>query len=77
MSKLLLLCAVTLIALPAEAGTRRSRTLTMGPAAAPVLAPQPMPGVSASDHALYLRNLRDSGYDKRKDFNAVGNMIAE
>ena len=33
-------------------------------------------GVSSSDHALYLRNLRDSGYNPKNDFNPNGTMRA-
>src|ERR1700731_1234729 len=29
-------------------------------------------GVSSSDRALYIRNLHDSGYDTKKNFNASG-----
>jgi hypothetical protein len=31
-------------------------------------------GASSSDHASYMRNLRDSGYDPKKNFNANGNL---
>jgi hypothetical protein len=31
-----------------------------------------MGGVSSSDHDLYLRNLRDSGYNPKNNFNANG-----
>jgi hypothetical protein len=31
-------------------------------------------GVSSSDHALYMRNLHDSGYDPKGNFNANGNV---
>jgi hypothetical protein len=31
-------------------------------------------GVSSSDHALYIRNLHDSGYNTKNNFNAVGNV---
>jgi hypothetical protein len=34
-------------------------------------------GVSSSDHDLYIRNLRDSGYDTKKDFNASGNVATQ
>ena len=34
-------------------------------------------GVSSSDHALYIRNLHDSGYDTRKNFNASGNVSTQ
>jgi hypothetical protein len=31
-------------------------------------------GVSSSDYALYIRNLHDSGYDAKNNFNASGNV---
>ena len=31
-------------------------------------------GVSSSDHALYIRNLHDSGYNTKNNFNASGNV---
>jgi hypothetical protein len=31
-------------------------------------------GVSSSDHALYILNLHDSGYDTKNNFNASGNV---
>jgi hypothetical protein len=31
-------------------------------------------GVSSSDYALYIRNLHDSGYDRKNNFNASGNV---
>lgn len=34
-------------------------------AATPIVAPG---GVSSSDHALYLRNLRESGYNPKNDY---------
>jgi hypothetical protein len=34
-------------------------------------------GVSSADRDLHIRNLRDSGYDKKKDFNASGNMATQ
>ena len=33
-------------------------------------------GVSSNDHALYAKNLRDSGYNPRNDFNPNGTMRA-
>jgi hypothetical protein len=32
-------------------------------------------GMSSQDRDLYFRNLRDSGYDKKKDFNATGTIV--
>jgi hypothetical protein len=43
-------------------------------AQAPVGAPPG--GVSSSNHALYSKNLHDSGYDPRNDFNPNGTMRA-
>ena len=34
-------------------------------------------GVSSSDHAMYLRNLRDSGYNPKNDFNKSGNLATQ
>ena len=31
-------------------------------------------GVSSSDHATYIRNLHDAGYDPKNNFNANGNV---
>src|SRR4029453_17520725 len=50
-------------------------------AAAPTFARTPVNalvpgGMSSSDHALYAKNLRDSGYDPRNDFNPNGTMRA-
>ena len=41
-------------------------------AAMPAFAQSPVPG----DHALYLKNLRDSGYNPRNDYNPNGTMRA-
>ena len=34
-------------------------------------------GVSSGDRDLYFRNLRDSGYDSKKNFNASGNLATQ
>jgi hypothetical protein len=34
-------------------------------------------GVSSSDRALHIRNLHDSGYNPKNNFNAKGNMVVE
>ena len=34
-------------------------------------------GVSSSDRATYIRNLHDSGYDTKNNFNANGNMAQQ
>ena len=35
-----------------------------------------MPSAVSSDHALYMKNLNDSGYNPRNDFNPNGTMRA-
>ncbi|MGY3609870.1 MULTISPECIES: hypothetical protein [unclassified Bradyrhizobium] len=48
--------------------------------AAPVIAPGSviMPGgVTSGDRDLYFRNLHDSGYDTKKNFNSVGNVVTQ
>jgi hypothetical protein len=46
-------------------------------AATPTFAQASAPGgVSSSDHALYLKNLQDSGYNPKNDFNPNGTMRA-
>jgi hypothetical protein len=37
--------------------------------------PAAMPGVSSKDHDMHMKNLRDSGYDPKNDFNAAGNVV--
>jgi hypothetical protein len=34
-------------------------------------------GVSSSDRALYIRNLHDSGYNTKGNFNALGNVVTQ
>jgi hypothetical protein len=36
--------------------------------------PPTMPGVSSKDHEARVKNLRDSGYDPKKDFTQSGTM---
>ena len=46
-------------------------------AAMPAFAQAPAPGgVSSSDRALYMKNLHDSGYNPRNDFNPNGTIRA-
>jgi len=48
-------------------------------AAVPPPAPQVgwMGGVSSSDQALYFRNLHDSGYNPKNNFNKSGNIATQ
>ena len=34
-------------------------------------------GVSNSDRQMYIKNLHDSGYDTKKNFNASGNLVTQ
>jgi hypothetical protein len=34
-------------------------------------------GVNSNDRAMYIKNLRDSGYDVKKNFNANGNVAQQ
>jgi len=46
-------------------------------AATPAFAQAPVPGgVSSCDRALYIRNLQDSGYNPKNDFNPNGTIRA-
>ena len=45
---------------------------SVGPS--PVVSPV---GASSSDHALYIRNLHDSGYDPKNNINAKGNVVTQ
>jgi hypothetical protein len=36
-----------------------------------------MGGVSSGDRDMYTRNLHDSGYDRKKNFNASGNVVTQ
>jgi hypothetical protein len=57
--------------------TLAAAMLLSATAAMPAFAHAPVPGgVSGSDHALYLKNLQDSGYNPKNDFNPNGTMRA-
>jgi hypothetical protein len=46
----------------------------------PVVAPSPViwtGGVSGSDREMYFRNLRDSGYNPKNNFNANGTIATQ
>ena len=36
-----------------------------------------MGGVSSGDRDMYIRNLHESGYDRKKNFNASGNVVTQ
>jgi hypothetical protein len=57
--------------------TLAAAMLLSATAAMPAFAQAPvLGGVSSSDHALYLKNLQDSGYNPKNDFNPNGTMRA-
>jgi hypothetical protein len=43
-------------------------------ASPPIVSPD---GVSSSDRALYLRNLSESGYNAKNNFDKFGNVAAQ
>jgi hypothetical protein len=48
--------------------------------ASPVVGASPVfwtGGVSSSDHATYMKNLHDSGYNTKNNFNASGNVAQQ
>ena len=47
-------------------------TRAMNANAAMTAPPAAMPGVSSKDHEARMKNLHDSGYDPKNDFNANG-----
>jgi hypothetical protein len=57
--------------------TLAAAVLLAATAATPAFAQAPAPGgVSSSGRALYIRNLRDSGYNPKNDYNPNGTMRA-
>jgi hypothetical protein len=58
-------------AMNANAGVGAAGVGAAGVGASPVLWTG---GVSSSDRAMYLRNLHDSGYNTKNNFNANGNV---
>lgn len=53
------------------------RQVVMGATASPVLLNANASindNVTTTDREMYVRNLRDSGYDPKKDFNGFGNV---
>ena len=54
---------------------RAAAVLLAATAATPAFA-HPLVGASGNDHALYVKNLQDSGYNPKDDFNPNGTMRA-
>ena len=72
-----LVVGLAILALSASAASaaqhRHHHHATNPPAAVPA-DPMGMGGYS-SDHVTYLKNLHDSGYNPKNDFNANGNLV--
>jgi hypothetical protein len=79
-SILVSLAILTLATSAALAAQRTHHRPAMNASAAVAPAPAPvvwMGGVSSSDRDMYIRNLHDSGYDRKKNFNASGNVVTQ
>ena len=51
-----------------------SASVAPAPALAPVMW---MGGASSGDRDMYIKNLRDSGYDTKKNYNSFGNLATQ
>ena len=76
------LAVLTLSASVASAAQHRSHHRNAMNAMAAVGAPSAGPiglqgGVNSNDHAMHMRNLRDSGYNPSNDFNKAGNLVTQ
>jgi hypothetical protein len=75
---LVILAVLTLSASAALAAQRTPHRNAMNAfastGASPVVSPW---GASSGDHAMYVKNLRDSGYDTKSNFNKSGNLVTQ
>jgi len=74
------LAILTLSTSAAMAAHRTHHRDAMNALAAVPAAPAPPPagligGVNSNDHTMYLKNLHDSGYNPKNNFNAAGNLV--
>jgi len=77
--KLLVALAVLTLSVSAASAKHHHHHAVSPHAAAPE-SPPPMGwtgGMNANDHALYLKNLHDSGYNPKNDRDANGNMAVQ
>ena len=77
--KLLVALAVLTLSVTAASATHHHRHAMNTHAAVPE-SPSPMGwagGMNANDHAMYLKNLHDSGYNPKNDRDANGNVAAQ
>jgi hypothetical protein len=80
-SILVSLAILTLATSAAFASPRTHRHLMNASASvAPPPAPAPvmwMGGASSADHDTYMKNLRDSGYSTKNNYNSFGNLATQ
>ncbi|WP_156489852.1 hypothetical protein [Bradyrhizobium sp. DOA1] len=77
--KLLVAIAIVTLSASAASAAHHRHHHALNPAATPA-SPSPMGwtgGPTSSDHAMYLQNLHDSGYNPKNDRDAAGNMAAQ
>ncbi|WP_136624043.1 hypothetical protein [Bradyrhizobium centrolobii] len=78
-----LLVGLAILALSGSTALAAHHTHHHRPMNAQAAAPESPPpgvwmgGVNSGDHAMHLRNLHDSGYNPKNDFNANGNVAAQ
>jgi hypothetical protein len=78
--KLLVALAILTLSASAASAAHHHRHHALNANAAPAPASPPTGWIgspNSSDHALYLQNLHDSGYNPKNDFNAAGNMASQ
>lgn len=72
---LISLAILTISTSTAFAAHRTHRHHPMNANASMVAAPIALPGdLNSSDHTMHMRNLHDSGYDPKNDFDRYGNV---
>jgi hypothetical protein len=81
-SILVSLAILTLATSSAFAATRTHHRQAMNASASIAPAPAPAPvmwmgGASSGDHDLYIRNLHDSGYNTKNNYNSSGNVSTQ
>ena len=78
--KLLVALAIVTLSASAASAAHHRHHHALNPTAATPASPSPMGwtgGPTSSDHAMYLQNLHDSGYNPKNDRDAAGNMAAQ
>jgi hypothetical protein len=60
--------------------THRRHPMNASASVAPPPAPAPvmwMGGASSGDRDMYIKNLRESGYDTKRNYNSFGNLATQ